>query len=114
MLCSHRVFDKSWMHFQGIHANDFTKQYVAALYFVTTTLTTCGFGDIAATQGDNVEALVMTFLEFIGLLFYSYSIDKMQTILADSTSKPTGEYTANMIEEYETLIVKVGRALEKI
>ena len=51
-----------------------TEQYVIALYFVTTTLTTCGFGDIYATQGDPVEAGVIFFLQFVGMLFYSMTI----------------------------------------
>ena len=51
-----------------------TEQYVIALYFVTTTLTTCGFGDIYATKGDPVEAGVIFFLQFVGMLFYSMTI----------------------------------------
>lgn len=48
--------------------------YIISLYFVTTTLTTCGFGDIYATQGDWVEAGMLFILQFVGMLFYSMTI----------------------------------------
>ena len=80
------------------------------MYFVITTLTTCGFGDIYATEQDNVEAFVITMLEFIGLLFYSYSIDKMQSIIT-TKEQSAGEYSSMMVEKFESLIVKVGRVM---
>ena len=48
-----------------------------SLYFVSTTLTTCGFGDIYATPGDSVEAGLIFFLQFVGMLFYSMTITKI-------------------------------------
>ena len=59
ILCTHRDFDKSWMGGKGIDINDLTQQYIYAIYFVTTTLSTCGFGDICATDGDATEAFVI-------------------------------------------------------
>lgn len=41
---------------KGVLEDDFHQQYIVAIYFVTTTLSTCGFGDISATKGDAVEA----------------------------------------------------------
>lgn len=77
MLCTHRDYSKSWLAGLGIHDDDFLKHYCTSLYFVITTLTTCGFGEICATSGDKIEAFTITMLEFIGLIFYSFSIDKM-------------------------------------
>jgi len=59
---------------QDVSIDNFSDQYVIALYFVTTTLSTCGFGDISATHGDSVEAAVILFLQFVGMLFYSMTI----------------------------------------
>jgi len=56
---------------KGVAADDLGQQYVIAIYFVTTTLSTCGFGDISATQGDAIEALVILLFQFVGMLFYS-------------------------------------------
>lgn len=83
---------------------------MVALYFVTTTLTTCGFGDICATQGDPVEAAVIIFLQFVGMLFYSMTIQKIQDFMASDEISP-GEYAGYMVDEIENLIVKVGRQL---
>jgi hypothetical protein len=42
-------FEHSWLGHKGVSEDDWTQQYIVALYFVTTTLSTCGFGDISAT-----------------------------------------------------------------
>lgn len=65
------------MNKQNIDQSDFTKQYTTSMYFVITTLSTCGFGDISASKHDKIESLVMTILMFIGMLFYSYTIMKI-------------------------------------
>ena len=95
---------------RGINSDDFSRQYVTALYFVTTTLSTCGFGDIYASPGDPVEAGVIIFLQFVGMLFYSMTIQKVQSFLINDEIS-AGEYAAHMVDEVENLIVKVGRQL---
>lgn len=62
---------------QGVDPKDFQTQYIIAIYFVTTTLSTCGFGDISATKGDPIESAVILFLQFVGMLFYSMTIQKV-------------------------------------
>ena len=52
-------------------------QYVIALYFVSTTLSTCGFGEISATKHDATECSIFLILQFVGLLFYSYTINEI-------------------------------------
>jgi len=56
---------------QGVDHHDLGQQYIIAVYFVTTTLSTCGYGDICASSGDAIEALVILLFQFIGMLFYS-------------------------------------------
>lgn len=77
VLCVHRDFEKSWMAGPGVDPNDHTYLYTMSLYFVCTTLSTCGYGDFCATPGDRIEALVILILEFVGMLFYSYTIDRI-------------------------------------
>ena len=76
MICKVRngKFNDSWIGTKGIPEDDLTKQYIIAIYFVTTTLSTCGFGDISATRGDMIESLMMLLLQFFGIIFYSMSI----------------------------------------
>ena len=93
---------------KDIKPDDTTNQYIIALYFVTTTLSTCGFGDIGATPGDAVEAGVILFLQFVGMLFYSMTIQKVQYFMINNEISPA-EYAPHMVDEIENLIVKVGR-----
>ena len=67
-------YHTSWMGLKGIEILDFKQQYIVAIYFVTTTLSTCGFGDISATRGSLLESLAILLLQFFGMIFYSMSI----------------------------------------
>jgi len=59
---------------RGVPQDDHKMQYIVAIYFVTTTLSTCGFGDIYPTNRDTTETFVVLVLQFIGMLFYSLTI----------------------------------------
>ncbi len=48
---------------------------------MTTTVSTCGFGDISATKRDRTEAAVILVLQFVGMLFYSMTIQNVQAIV---------------------------------
>jgi len=77
---------------------------------VTTTLSTCGFGDISAMQGSAVESGVILILQFIGMLFYSMTIEKVQSLMAKDEVH-SSEYANYMVEVLENFIFKVGRML---
>jgi len=50
LLCNARDdFANSWMGNNGVDENRPIDQYIIAIYFVTTTLSTCGFGDLSAS-----------------------------------------------------------------
>ena len=66
---------------KDVPQSDFFLQYTTSLYFVTTTLSTCGFGDIGPVPRDPVETGAITVLIFVGMLFYSYTIQKIQDFL---------------------------------
>ena len=98
------------MYSKGIPEEEYKTQYIAAIYFVTTTLSTCGFGDISATRGDLVESLAILMLEFFGMLFYSMSIQKVQSFfITDEVA--ASEYANTMQQLTEYLVVKVGRQM---
>lgn len=44
-------------------------------------MSTCGFGDISATKRDANEAAVILVLQFVGMLFYSMTIQNVQSIV---------------------------------
>lgn len=109
MLCLHRSdYSITWMGARDVPKDDAEHQYIIAIYFVTTTLSTCGFGDIYAQPGDGTESAVILFLQFVGMLFYSMTIQKVQSFMLTNEQLP-GEYANSMVEVVENLIVKVGR-----
>ena len=82
MLCKHREdYNITWMGDRGVPIDDSQQQYIIAIYFVTTTLSTCGFGDIYAMPRDGTESAVILFLQFVGMLFYSMTIQKVQSFM---------------------------------
>lgn len=109
ILCKHREdFSITWMAGMDVDEFDTKSQYIIAIYFVTTTLSTCGFGDICATSGDPIESSVILGLQFVGMLFYSMTIEKVQSFMGQD-EVTAGEYGNYMVEVVENLIVKVGR-----
>ena len=56
------------------------------MYFVTTTLTTVGYGDI---KGQTVyEYVFVMFVEFTGIMFFSFIMGSINNILAQDFSEP--------------------------
>lgn len=75
-------------------------------------MSTCGFGDISATKRDGREAAVILVLQFVGMLFYSMTIQNVQAIVmvqGNDVSAP--EFANQMVEVVENLIVKVENQL---
>ena len=100
------------MNEEGISQDNFTEQYIISIYFVTTTLSTCGFGDITATKHDAMEHGAILLLQFVGMLFYSLTIQKVQSFMISDEITPS-EYANHMRDMVENLIVKVGRQSPK-
>lgn len=76
-ICKPDGYQSSWMYGNILNdemKNNYYDKYVIAVYFVTTTLTTCGFGDLSANTGDWYESLSIMGLQFVGMLFYSLTI----------------------------------------
>jgi cytochrome c biogenesis protein CcdA len=111
MLCIHRDFSKSWMGSKGVLQESYYDQYVTSFYFVTTTISTAGFGDISATSKDNVECFAFSILIFIGLLFYSYAVQNFQALIVEENVN-SENYAFHMRELIENIIVKLGRTNE--
>lgn len=75
----------TWVFRHGYINSDLTTLYITSIYFVFTTLTTVGYGDIVAyTVEERVFALlIMSF----GVAFYSYTISNLSTIMASIDSR---------------------------
>lgn len=56
---------------------------------MTTTVSTCGFGDISASKRDPNESAVILILQFVGMLFYSMTIQNVQSIVMGNGDEVT-------------------------
>jgi len=54
--------------------------YAASVYFTMQTLTTVGYGDIEIVRVD--ERILVIFLQFIGVIFFSFAAGSLTTIIA--------------------------------
>lgn len=59
--------------------------YMTAYYWVTQTVVTVGYGDIALNN--NAERVISCFLMVIGVFFYSFMIGNFSSMLANYDDK---------------------------
>lgn len=74
----------SWLRSVGSVSDDLTGAsgvtcYIASFYFVTTFLSTVGFGDITPTT--TAERVVATVMMFVGITFFGFLLGVMQTVI---------------------------------
>jgi voltage-gated potassium channel Kch len=71
-----------WIYLEGIDtSNAPINQYVDAIYWTVTTLTTVGYGDITASTIE--QKLYTIFVMLLGVAFYAYVIGNIATILSN-------------------------------
>jgi len=73
-----------WMALEGFKIEDGIFVYIHAFYFVMTTVTTVGYGDIGGTQTS--EYLFCMAIEFVGLSFFSFLMGSINQLVSVSTS----------------------------
>jgi hypothetical protein len=71
----------SWIEASGI-SYDMVDLYVAGTYFTMQTLTTVGYGDINIVRMD--EIMVVTILQFIGVLCFSFASGSLTSLITNS------------------------------
>jgi voltage-gated potassium channel len=73
-------FACGWLALRGVNEHEpAITNYVRSLYFVVTTLTTVGFGDITAAT--NVERMYVMLMMFVGVGLFGYVIGNVASIL---------------------------------
>jgi len=69
----------SWASMWGVTTSGITKEYLSALYWSVTTLTTVGYGDISPQ--DNAEMIFAAFAMIAGGAFYGYIVAKLAALM---------------------------------
>ena len=59
-------------HMEGIQDLDYRSCYISSIYWVTTTFTSVGYGDIKGNT--DYELIFQILVEMIGIAFYGYMI----------------------------------------
>ncbi|KAL4434979.1 hypothetical protein ABPG74_017735 [Tetrahymena malaccensis] len=74
-------FQTSWLQKYGVTNLDYYNRYIYSIYWAVTTMTTVGYGDIAATNSS--EALFISIAMIVFSCVYAYSINNIGFILQE-------------------------------
>jgi len=64
---------------EGLEGESTAKIYVASMYFILATLTTVGYGDIAATN--LIERILCIVIMSFGVFVFSFSIGSLSSVI---------------------------------
>lgn len=73
---------KGWIHGLiegGIQEDNFVSLYTTSLYWVITSFSSVGYGDI--TGNTQLEYLFQMIVEMVGIVFFGYMIGTFQTLI---------------------------------
>ena len=90
-ICLHIYFSlrsfPNWIVHINIINETFFSKYIASLYFMITTMTTVGYGDIVCIS--SIERIYHIFLLVLGTLLYTFLVSKIGNILRDQSHEQT-------------------------
>ena len=86
-ICLHIYFSfqsyPNWINHTNIINKSFIEKYIASLYFMITTMTTVGYGDIVCISF--IERIYHIILLVIGTLLYTFLVSKIGNYLRDQS-----------------------------
>jgi hypothetical protein len=62
--------DWSWVDFAELRGRSDATLYITAIYWITMTLTTVGYGEIRGTNAN--EFVYVMIVQFVGIMFFSF------------------------------------------
>ena len=100
-VCVHIFIGKhsysNWLILAKVEDKSFIDIYTGSLYFLITTLTTVGYGDITCSSFE--ERIFQIILLALGSIFYSYIISSISNFIQnDSNAKTKYNYELNVLE----------------
>lgn len=75
----------NWVNQYNFQDSDNISIYVASFYWITQTVVTVGYGDIAAVN--SLERAIACVYMFVGVFFYSFTIGSLSSLLSSMDSK---------------------------
>ena len=75
----------NWVDNNGYTDSGNFECYIASFYWVTSTVVTVGYGDIVASN--TTERVMSCFLMFVGVVFYSFTIGSLSSLLSEFDAK---------------------------
>lgn len=70
----------TWVYRLGLRESEPYELYIVSFYYILTTITTVGYGDI--TPVTITERIMCIFLFIFGVLFFSFSIGSLTSVLS--------------------------------
>jgi len=98
---------RGWIHEAKVdvgQSTDYWSVYITSVYFVITSFTSIGYGDIKG-HGPN-EHLFLIFLMLVGIGFYGYMIGTIQKLIAASQSR---DLFAELTQSLDNWLIKLGK-----
>jgi hypothetical protein len=98
---------RGWIHEAGLavgQATDYWSVYIISVYFVITSFTSIGYGDIKAHAPD--EHLFLILLMMVGIGFYGYMIGTIQKLIAASQAR---DLFAELTQSLDNWLIKLGK-----
>jgi len=87
---------KNWIENYELENRSEFQLYVISYYFVITTFSTVGYGDFSPQT--SYERIFVIFLEIAGIIFFSFAIGSLTTIIGKFNS-----YNESLTEKLDTL-----------
>ena len=98
--------ENTWIDERVLDRNDTTMLYITAIYWVTATLTTVGYGDVKSQI--TYEYVYTMFTEFVGIGFFSFIMGSINTVLLTDVGE--SDEIAEKIEQVDIWLVALDNA----
>lgn len=96
IILGERDVSDSWINRFELKGESHFTLYVIAYYFIITTFSTVGYGDFS--PGNSLERIFVMFLEIFGIIFFSFAISSLTTII-----EKLNQYGSELREKLDVL-----------
>eukprot|EP00347_Sterkiella_histriomuscorum_P000052 403377369 len=104
-----QIFKDGWGYYLWVEINidEYSRIYLRALYFILSTFSTNGYGDISA-MNRNEESLSLAII-FLGQLLFSYVLERVRRLLLSHQDKDLQTLKDNLLENGELMLIQLSK-----